>query len=97
MPEALRGSPNKGNESEWHPVPVSGVSRQRLNQGFLLDKDPGDHRSEHQGDHEQGQVTPVRYHGSAHFSALAATNALLMMSAGTDRIAQGSMVHVRQI
>ena len=47
--------------------------------------------------YEQGQVTPVRYHGSAHFSALAATNALLMMSAGTDRIAQGSMVHVRQI
>lgn len=47
--------------------------------------------------YHRGRIRPVDYHGSAHFSALSATNALLMIEAGVDRVEQGHTVHVRQI
>ncbi|MFP4566620.1 MAG: gephyrin-like molybdotransferase Glp [Spirochaetaceae bacterium] len=44
-----------------------------------------------------GVVEPVRYGGSSHISALADTDALLMLDVGTTRLEKGARVDVRPI
>ena len=44
---------------------------------------------------EQGGISPVSYHGSAHFLALASADGLALMKAGSTIVAKGTAVPVR--
>jgi len=46
---------------------------------------------------EDGEVTPIEYHGSAHIYALSGANALMEVPAGMAEVKKGSFVNVRSI
>ncbi len=45
----------------------------------------------------QGTVRPVEYHGSAHINAMTQARGLVAVPVGTEELAKGTTVHVRQI
>jgi molybdopterin molybdotransferase len=46
---------------------------------------------------DEGKVTPVEYHGSAHIIALSETDGIIKLSSGINKIEEGEIVSVRQI
>ena len=46
---------------------------------------------------DEGKVTPVEYHGSAHILALSETDGIIKLSSGINKIEEGEIVSVRQI
>jgi len=46
---------------------------------------------------ENGTVTPVDYHGSAHINALCGADGLISIPIGVDEIKEGTTINVRQI
>lgn len=47
--------------------------------------------------YNEGKISAISYHGSAHFNALSRANALLEIPAGVNKISKGQEVNVRQI
>jgi molybdopterin molybdotransferase len=46
---------------------------------------------------DEGYVTPVEYHGSAHITSLCYSDGIISLAAGAKRIEKGEIVSVRQI
>jgi molybdopterin molybdotransferase len=46
---------------------------------------------------DDGMVTPVEYHGSAHISALIPADGIISIPSGQLRVEKGEIVSVRQI
>jgi len=46
---------------------------------------------------EEGEVSPVEYHGSAHISAFADADGIITVAEGKKHIEKGEIVSVRQV